>query len=100
MTRKDEETRNLSKEFPRNVSVVQSCVKQLFSCANLIQLKVASCILIIFKFQKSSKTFKMNKAALILMQVLCLTVFVSAGTGLCDLNYTKIFSYIHKEILP
>ena len=39
----------------------------------------------------------MNKAALILMQVLCLTVFVSAGTGLCDLNYyTKIFSNIHK----
>ena len=28
----------------------------------------------------------MNKAALILIQVLCLTVFVSAGTGLIDLH--------------
>ena len=39
----------------------------------------------------------MNKAALILIQVLCLTVFVSAGTGLSDCNLTKTFSNIYKE---
>lgn len=41
----------------------------------------------------------MNKAALILIQVLCLTVFVSAGTGLLDCNLTKTFSNISKETL-
>ena len=35
----------------------------------------------------------MNKAALILIQVLCLAVFVSAGTGLSDIKFTKMSLY-------
>ena len=44
----------------------------------------------VIKFQRKIQSFKMNKATLMLIQVLCLAVFVSAGKGLLDINFAKM----------